>query len=141
MPSFCDLSLYFGFFRNCVLSFHPASGCSASFTPKAELCLATDHIHRSSPDRAPQLTAAGAPSLHSVGSLHGCELVSPAIWVPLWPFCLIIPAGSLQPSRTACLLLLPTLIGEHIQTSNFTPSGVSNLLYFYPPPPSPGFTD
>ena len=30
---------------------------------------------------------------------------------------------------------------EHIQTSNFTPSGVSNLLYFYPPLPSPGFTD
>ena len=89
-PSFCDLSLYFGFFQNCVLSFSPASGCSASFTLKAEPCLAKEHIHRYLPELAPQLTAARAPSLYSAGFLYCCELAFPAIWVPLWPFCLVI---------------------------------------------------
>ena len=73
-----------------VLSFYPASGCSASFTPKAKPCLAKDHNHGYLPELAPQLTAARAPSLYSVGFLYCCELVFPAIWVPLWPFCLVI---------------------------------------------------
>ena len=143
-PSFCDLSLYFGFFRNCVLSFSPASGCSASFTLKAEPCLAKEHIHRYLPELAPQLTAARAPASTLQGSCTAVSWPSQPSGYPSGLFVWLSDHSCWKsPALWDCMpaVASKSYRREHIQTSNFTPSGVSNLLYFYPPLPSPGFTD